>query len=116
MRQQNPWQTNDPMAEESKIFQLIARQGSAANPGLDSLLRALINDHGLDAYSARTRLTGSGKALLCSGNREAMERLAALLRDHGYDCWVIQRTDQTVASAASARTGCQARRGRPGLP
>jgi len=85
-----------PMAEESKIYQLISRQGSAANPGLESLLRVLTNDHGLDAYSARTRLTGSGKALLGSGNREAMERLAALLRDRGYDCWVIQRTDQTA--------------------
>ncbi|MBW2512410.1 MAG: hypothetical protein JRE01_10345 [Deltaproteobacteria bacterium] len=87
---------NYPMVEESKTFQLIARQGSAANPGLERLLRVLMNDHGLDAYSARTRLTGSGKALLGSGNREAVERLAALLRDHGYDCWVIQRTDQTA--------------------
>ena len=83
------------MAEESKTFQLIARQGSAANPGLENLLRVLMNNYGLDAYTARTRLTGSGKALLGSGNREAMERLATLLRDHGYGCWVIQRTDQT---------------------
>jgi len=83
------------MAEELKTFQLIARQGSAANPGLKSLLRVLANDFGLDAYTARTRLTGSGKALLDSGNREKIEVLATLLRDHGYDCWVIQKTDET---------------------
>ncbi len=63
------------MAEESKTCQLIASQRPASKPGLENLLRVLMSDYGLDAYAARTRLTGSGKALFGLGSREKTERL-----------------------------------------
>ena len=82
------------MAEESKNCQLIASQRPASKPGLENLLRVLMSDYGLDAYAARTRLTGSGKALFGLGSREKTEALAELLRSNGYECWVIQRTEE----------------------
>ncbi len=82
------------MAEESKTCQLIASQRPASDPGLENLLHVLMSDYGLDAYTARTRLTGSGKALFGSGSREKTGQLAELLRNHGYACWVVQRTEE----------------------
>ncbi len=80
------------MTLDTKTYQLIVQQGLSSAPGLERLLRLLMEDFGLDAYIARTRLTGSGKALFGSGSHEKVAQLAKVLRDHAYDCWVIKRT------------------------
>ncbi len=81
------------MSDKTKKNQLIVRQSQSTNPRLEALLQLLQDEHGLDAYTARHRLTGSGKALLGSGTLEKSGALAQLLREHGFDCWVVQQTE-----------------------
>lgn len=85
------------MTNDAKIFQLIVRQGSASSSQLEPLLQHLNKQFGLDAYTARVRLTGSGKSMFGSGPLEKTSELAAVLRQHGYDCWVIQRSEAKLA-------------------
>ena len=80
------------MSDKTKNVQLIVRQSLSGKPGMDDLLRLLADEYGLDAYTARHRLTGSGKALFGSGTRETTGQMARLLREHGFECWVVQRT------------------------
>lgn len=81
------------MTDDVKIFQLIVRQGPASNPQLEQLVQHLNKQFGLDAYTARVRLTGSGKSMFGSGPLEKTSELASVLRQHGYECWVIQRSE-----------------------
>ncbi len=80
------------MSDGTKKIQLIVQQKPLASPELDSLVQVLQDEHGLDAYTAKYRLTGSGKALFGTGSKEKTDQLAALLRNHGYNCWEIQQT------------------------
>lgn len=80
------------MSDEANTYQLLVRQTLPSNPQMEILLQTLMQRFGVDAYTARIRLTGSGKALFAAGSREQTGRLAELLRTHGYQCWVIQRS------------------------
>lgn len=85
------------MSDDTSACQLIVRQEPPFKPGLELLLETLHNDHGLDAYTARHRLVGPGKALFGQGAEEQTTLLARVLREHGVTCWVVRRSSQVVA-------------------
>jgi hypothetical protein len=68
---------------------LIVRQRPDPCPELANLVTELSKACGLDAYTVRQRLLGSGLAQLAQGERLRLEGPVALLRRHGYACWVI---------------------------
>lgn len=68
---------------------LIVRQRPAAHPELERLLEELQAGFGYDPYTTRQRLLGPGLAQLAQGGRVALDGPAALLRRHGYACWII---------------------------
>ena len=78
------------MSEETNNYQLIVRQCPASIPEIDLLLQTLQGDHGLDPYTARQRLIGPGLSMLGKGSREKTRKIAVLLQQHGFPCWVIQ--------------------------
>jgi hypothetical protein len=78
------------MAEEIKTCQLILRQFSAANPDLEELIQALHGEFGLDQYLTRQKLVGSGLAMLTQGSYEESRKISALLRLHGFSCWLVE--------------------------
>ena len=78
------------MPEGKKIYQLIVRQRSVANPELDALLQVLQVDFNLDTYTARQRLIGPGLALFGKGPLEKTSQVFTLLQRHGFACWLLE--------------------------
>ena len=79
------------MSEETTTYQLIVQQHPAAGPALDPLLQSLQGNFGLDAYTARQRLTGPGLVLFGKGPLENTRKIAALLQKFGFACWLVER-------------------------
>lgn len=75
------------MSDETTTYQLIVRQVPEGGCDLDGLLRVLQGEYGLDSYTSRQRLTGSGLALFGKGRLETTGKIAALLQLHGFACW-----------------------------
>lgn len=67
---------------------LIVRQRPVPHPELESLVAELQATFQLDAYATRQHLLGPGLAQLGSGDGGRLEAIAAVLRRHGYACWV----------------------------
>jgi hypothetical protein len=59
------------------------------HPELESLVSELQGNFGLDPYTTRQRLLGSGLAQLAQGEEHNLADPAAILRRHGYACWVV---------------------------
>ncbi len=81
------------MGEDKKTYQLIVCQAPASNPRLEPLAKLLMEEFGLDAYTARIRLGGSGKAFFGSGPKAKTAKLAEVLSSHGYKSWMIERSE-----------------------
>ncbi len=75
------------MSEETKSYQLIVRQIPVAVSELESLLKELQHQFGLDAYTARQRLIGLGLVLFGKGGLEKTGQIATLLHRYGFACW-----------------------------
>jgi len=75
------------MSDETTTYQLIVRQIPESGSELDELLRVLQGEYGLDSYTSRQRLIGSGLALFGKGSLEMTGKIAALLQLHGFACW-----------------------------
>ncbi len=85
------------MPDETKPCQLIVRQRPVAHPELDILLDKLKDSYGLDTYTARQRLIGSGLALLGRGTGKQTARIAELLQLYGFACWLIEKQKPAFA-------------------
>ena len=68
---------------------LIVRQRPAPHPELEGLVATLSASFQLDAYGTRQQLLGAGLAQLASGEAARLDAIAAVLRRHGYPCWVV---------------------------
>lgn len=77
------------MSDETKIYQLIVRQVSAADSELEELLKELHRGYGLDSYTARQRLVGSGLVMFGKGSHEKTGKVMALLQRYGFACWQL---------------------------
>ncbi len=77
------------MSDETKIYQLIVRQHPFAAPGLDDLLRSLKGEYGLDVYTAKQRLVGSGLVMFGKGSFEKTGKIAQLLQRYEFSCWQV---------------------------
>ncbi len=78
------------MPEDAKTYQLIVCQRPAAHPELESLLEELQRGFGVDSYTARQRLIGPGLAQLGKGPAKKSEKIAALLQQYGFACWLVE--------------------------
>jgi hypothetical protein len=77
------------MPDDTMTYQLIVRQLPAAVSGFDDLLQILRKEHGLDAYTAKQRLIGSGLVMFGNGGLEKTGKIAALLHRYGLASWQI---------------------------
>lgn len=75
------------MSEPSRL--LIVRQRPVPHPELEGLVSELHGSFGLDPYTTRQRLLGSGLGQLAQGEQQNLDSPAATLRRHGYACWVV---------------------------
>jgi hypothetical protein len=75
--------------DQRKIRHLIIRQRPSPGPELDSLLKILQAEFGLDVYTARQRLVGPALAQFGKGSPEKTGAIANLLRRHGVACWLV---------------------------
>ena len=80
------------MTEPEIKYQLILKQQAIDPSELQALLQVLRDDYGLDMYTAKHRLIGPGLVQFGKGGMEKATALAALLRQHGFECWKIQRS------------------------
>jgi len=75
---------------------LIVRRRPSADAATEAVLRQLA-DFGLEVYTTRQRLTGTGLVHLASGPRVEMEERAAVLQQGGFRTWVIAPSPPQVA-------------------
>ncbi|WP_305044672.1 GIDE domain-containing protein [Geoalkalibacter sp.] len=87
-------------------YLLISRAGSETQE-MRALLPRLAEEFRLDAFTARQRLLGRGTALLAQGARPKLEKLAALLDEHGMAAQLVRPTPPRFAPIRMRRLRIQ---------
>lgn len=76
---------------------LIVNKTSPLPDEMQQLIAVLTEKFGLDAFTARQRLTGQGLGLFAKAPGEKLAKVAALLTDHGVNNWIIEPTPPRFA-------------------
>ncbi len=76
---------------------LIVNKMSPLPEETQQLIAALTEKFGLDAFTARQRLTGQGLGLFAKASGEKLAKVAALLTGHGVTNWIIEPTPPRFA-------------------
>ena len=71
---------------------LIVNKASPLPEETPQLIAALTKRFGLDAYTARQRLTGQGLGPFATAPREKLEKISSLLTEHGVANWIVDPT------------------------